>query len=567
MELKEYASVLWKWLWLIIVAMLIAAVSSYWASLRMQPIYQTSTTLMVGQFIQNPNPTDQDLRISQQLAQSYARLLRRQMILQTTIEALGLQMPWQALAGRVSAASAPGSQLIQINVVDGDPQRARLLADEIAHQLILHSPTTPEKEQEQYRQFVNQQLLTLQTRIEDAQKQVDELEKQLALESSARAIQDIQGQIGALQQTITTWQATYASLLDFSKGSRTNYLSVVEPAAVPTTPISPNIQRNVSLATAIAFVLAAMAALLLEYLDDTLKSDEDVDRILKLPTLGATTRIPKIQQPSDHLVTVHSPRDPITEEYRVLRTNIQFTGLSNRSTTLLITSAALGEGKTTIAANLAVIMAMAGKRVILVDGDLRRPSVHRFFGIPNRLGLTNLLVDEALALETVLMETPVAGLKIIPSGPVPPNPAELLSSERMKQRGNEMKELADVIIFDSPPALVVTDATILGTLSSGIVYVVNAGRTRSGVVRRGKETLDQVGLKILGVVLNNSTSHRARGYYYQRYYYSHESTGERRGRRLRAGAVSHRFAVNGQGTGQLKSSTTDHPTTSEDDVR
>lgn len=566
MELKDYASVLWKWIWLIVVTILIAAVSSYWASSRMPRIYQTSTTLMVGQFIQNPNPTDQDLRISQQLAQSYARLLRRQLILQATIDALGLQMPWQALAGRVNASSAAGSHLIQISVVDGNPQQAKLIADEIARQLILHSPTTPEKEQEQYRQFVNQQLLSLQTRIEGAQNQVQELEKQLALESSARAIQDIQGQIGALQQTITTWQGTYASLLDFSKGSRTNYLSVVEPAFVPTTPISPNVQRNILLAVAVAFVLAAVAAFLLEYLDDTLKTDEDVERVLKLPTLGATTRIPKIQQPPDHLVTLHSPRDPITEEYRVLRTNIQFSGLSNQSTILLITSAALGEGKTTLAANLALVMAMAGKHVILVDADLRRPSLHRFFGVPNRLGLTNLLVDEELALEEVLVETPVAGLTLIPSGPVPPNPAELLASERMKQRCNEMKELADLVLFDSPPALVVTDATILGTLSHGIVYVVNAGRTRTEIARRGKEMLDQVGLKILGVVLNNSTAHRARGYYYQRYYYSHESSGERHGRRLNA-APSHRFAVNGRGATQLKSTTTDHPTTSEDDVR
>ncbi|RME46344.1 MAG: polysaccharide biosynthesis tyrosine autokinase [Chloroflexi bacterium] len=534
MELKQYLSTLWKWSWLIVLSTLIAAVASYWATSRMPRVYKTTTTLMVGQIIQSANPTAQDFWASQQLAQSYVQLVRRQPILQATLDALGMDMDWRALAGKVSAAPVAGTQLIQISVSDTDPQRAKALADEIAHQLILQSPTTPDQEQEQRREFVEKQLADLEAKIEDAKGQIDDLEQRLALETSARGIQDTQNQITALQQKITTWQTNYANLLEFFKGGRINYLSVVEPAPIPRTPVSPKARLNVLLASAIGFLLAAGAAFLLEYMDDTIKSDEDVDRVLKLPTLGAITRIRGLQEPADHLVAMKHPRSPITEAYRVLRTNIQFSSLSNPSTRLLITSAGPGEGKTTTSCNLGITMAQAGMRVILADTDLRRPSIHRFFGVPNQFGLTSLLLDETLPVDSALIETAVPGLRLLPSGPLPPNPAELLGSERMKKRLQELKELADMIIFDSPPVLAVADATILGSLCSGVVLVVDAGRTRTEVIRRGKETLEQVGLKVLGVVLNKLTTRRGGGYYYY-YYYSRDGTGgEERGRKSRS---------------------------------
>jgi non-specific protein-tyrosine kinase len=310
---------------------------------------------------------------------------------------------------------------------------------------------------------------------------------------------------------------------------------VVEPATVPTTPISPNTRLNVLLAASIGFILAVGGAFLLEYLDDTIKTGEDVDRVLKLPTLGAITRIQRIEEPADHLVPMHHPRSPITEAYRILRTNVQFSSLSNPSTRLLVTSAGPTEGKTTTACNLGIVMAQAGRRVILADTDLRRPSMHRFFGVPNQVGLTNLLLDESLPVEAALVETPVAGLRVMPSGPLPPNPAELLGSEPMKARLSQMKGLADVIIFDSPPVLAVADASILGALCSGVILVVDAGRTRSDVVRRSKDTLDQVGLKVLGIVLNKFTARHAGGYYYYYYYYYSHADGERRHRRRKGG--------------------------------
>ncbi len=524
MELKQYVSTLWKWSWLIVLSTVVAAFASFWATSRMPYVYMTSTTLMVGRFIQTADPTGQDFYISQQLAQSYVQLVRRQPVLQGAIESLGLNMGWQALVGQVNVGLVPGTQLIQISIQDTDPQRAKALADEIAHHLILQSPTPVDQEQGQHRQFVNQRLGTLQTQIEDAEKQTEELEQRLVLENSARGIQDIQNQIETLQQKITAWQSDYASLLNFYQGSRTNYLSVVEPAIIPTTPVSPRLKLNVLVAAAIGFTLAAGAAFLLEYLDDTIKTDEDVDRVLKLPILGTITRIQRVREPSDHLVTMQDTYSPVTEAYRVLRTNIQFSSLSNPSPQLLVTSTSPQEGKTTTACNLAITIAYAGKRVILADTDFRRPSVHRFFGLSNQVGLTSLLLDDTLSVEEVLVETAVAGLKLMPSGPLPPNPAELLGSAPMQKRLDQMKELADVIIFDSPPVLAVADATILGALCSGVILIVDAGHTRSDAVRRAKETLSQLNLKVLGVVLNKLTARRAGGYYYYNYY-SHARSG------------------------------------------
>ena len=481
MELKHYLSTLWKWSWLIILSTLVASVACFWSTSRMPRTYRTSTTLMVGRFMETADPSGQDFYISQQLAQSYVQLVARQPVLQGAIDTLGLAMPWQALAGQVKASLVPGTQLIQINVQDTDPLRAKALADEIARQLILQSPTAAEEqEQAQYRQFVHQRLAILQTQIEEAEKQVEELEGRLALENSARGIQDIRGQIETLQQKATTWQNNYAAMLDFYKGSRTNYLSVVEPATIPYTPVSPKVEYFVALAAAIGFTLAAGAAFLIEYLDDTLKTKEDVERVLKLPTLGNIARISGIREPSDHLVTLELTYWPIAEAYRVLRTNVQFSTLNSPSCTLLlISSATPGEGKTTTACNLAITMAYAGKQVILVDSDLRRPSLHRLFKVSNQRGLTRLLLDESLPLDAALLETPVAGLKLMPSGPLPPNPADLLGSDPMKRRIEQMEALANVIIFDTPPILPVADASILGAMCSGVILVVQAGRTRS----------------------------------------------------------------------------------------
>ncbi len=202
------------------------------------------------------------------------------------------------------------------------------------------------------------------------------------------------------------------------------------------------------------------------------------------------------------LVTVVHPRSPVSEAYRQVRTNIQFYSLDRPVQTLLITSASPEDGKTTTVANLAVTFAETGRSVIAVDCDLRRPALHRFFNLPNESGLTALIREEK-TLDEVVLRTDVPHLQVLPSGPLPPNPAELLGSQRMERVVDALRAAADVILFDSPPTISVTDAAVLGAKMDGVLLVVKEGKTKRDHVVRAKQLLDRVNAKVLGVVLNN----------------------------------------------------------------
>ncbi len=204
---------------------------------------------------------------------------------------------------------------------------------------------------------------------------------------------------------------------------------------------------------------------------------------------------------TDELITVADPRSPVSEAYRTLRTNIQFSSLDRPLHTILITSTRAEEGKSTTLANLAVTFAQGGHRTIAVDSDLRRPSLHKLFGVPNESGLTTLALDESS--ELALQPTAVANLRVLPSGPLPPNPSELLASQRMERIVDALKAEADFVLFDCPPIVAVTDAAVLARRVDGVLLVVSSGRTKRDHAVRAKAQLEKVNANIIGVVLNN----------------------------------------------------------------
>jgi len=546
MALEQYFAVVKKWWWLILASTLVATVSSYQAMSRVPRIYQSTTTVMIGQSLQKANPTNQDFYISQQLAQTYAHMVSRQPVLKTAAEALGLA--YVPSATNVSARTVPGTQLLEISVRDTDPRRARALADEIARQLIRQSPT--ESGEDRARQvFVQAQLQNLEDNIQATEEQIEAEQAKLDAANSARAIQQYRNNIAALQQRLASYQSTYASLFQTVQGG-TNYISIVEPATVPTTPISPRVMETVLLAAAIGLILALAGAFLIEFLDDTVKTPNDVRQAVDLPTLGTIARF-KAKGYEKKLITAQQPRSPIAEAFRALRMNIQFSSVDKPIRTLLVTSPSSAEGKSIALANLAVVMAQSGRSVIVVDTDLRRPEQHKFFGLSNHHGLSNALLKpnpdvseymwkpeiESLAglfsdgdngeVTEHVQPTGVGNLHIVTSGPPPPNPADLLGSERMEAIIEELKKRADVVLFDSPPVLVVTDAAVLSTRVDGVLLVNGARRTRRAMAQRAVERLRQVDANLLGVVLNRLPARRG-GFYYSQYY-----DGQRKKRRQR----------------------------------
>lgn len=518
MELVQYAKRIVRWWWLILLCTGIAAAGSYVASSRQPRIYQTTATLIVGQVFQKANPSGQDFYTLELLAESYSQIAVRQPILQATIDSLGLEMGWWELKWQVGAAPLPRTQLLAITVKDTSPERAVAIADEIAHQLVLQSPNSPENRARQERsQFVQSQLDDLEDRIDRSQIRVKELQAELETAFSARQIQDIQSEIAGLEALINNWQANYSDLLNFLEGGdNPNFLTVIEPAQLPITPVSPNVKLIVALASAVGFMLGLSGALLLEYIDDTIKSTEDINSSLGVTALGGITRM-KGKNYRGRLVITHDPFSPLVEAYRLIRTNIQFAAVDEPIKSILVTSANPGEGKSLTASNLAVVMAQAGHKTIIVDSDLRIPILHKVFQVPNLNGLTDLLRSSQPELDESMQDTGIENLKIITCGPLPPNSSEMLGSQRMQELIQRLENTADIVIFDSPPVLAVTDASVLSQRVDGVVLVIKANQTRRDATRQAIKRLRQLGANVLGIVLNQVPG-RGTGYHYYSHY-------------------------------------------------
>lgn len=525
MELKHYLGIVWKWLWLLALSTAIAVGVSYVITSRQPKIYWASAKLLVGQSIQNANPNSQDLFTSEQLALTYIQIAQTLPFFQATIDALGLDMSPDELSGMVSANIVQGTQLIELSVIDTDPARAEALANELAYQLTLQGPAASNQEEQERIAFVQQQVNELQTKIHAANQETAELQKALSVTASARAILDNQQKITTLQGQIAVWQQTYASLLAFLAPQSPNYLSILEPARLPLYAIGPNTNQNLLIAAALGLLLGLGGAFLLEYLDDSIKSAEDVSQLLQLSLIGSIARIPG--SGNQKLVTTIAPGSSISEAYRVLRTNIQFASLDKPIRSILVTSPGPGEGKSVTAANLAVTMAIVGLRTILVDTDLRKPSQHVLFNQSNDVGVTNGLITQA-EVNQVARPTLIANLRIVTAGTAVPNPAEVLASAKMQAFKQQLEADADIVIFDAPPTIPLADVPILARMVDGVVLVIDSTRTRRASAQRAKVVLENTGTHLLGVVLNRFKSRESGDNYY--YYANARSKSKQKAR-------------------------------------
>ncbi|MBL4818781.1 MAG: polysaccharide biosynthesis tyrosine autokinase, partial [Deltaproteobacteria bacterium] len=312
-----------------------------------------------------------------------------------------------------------------------------------------------------------------------------------------------------------------------------NNVSMLDAARVPVAPYKPDWKTNMLASLFFAVFLSLGLALLLEILDQTFKDQEEVESFLGLPFLGIMpaispeSKLPKnptkkelmaLARKKDLYSETHS-KSTLSECARAIRTNLLFMTPDKPFRSLLVSSSLAGEGKTTLAVNLAVTMAQAGSRVILVDADLRRPRIHKSFQVENEIGLSNLIVNSS-DMNEAIVHSSIDNLDLLPCGPVPPNPAELLHTSGFKQTLEELYKRYDKIIFDSPPVSAVTDPVVLGTSVDGVLMVIKTGTTHRNAVKRSVRALQDAHARILGVVLNDSEASKTQyGYSYARYYW------------------------------------------------
>lgn len=336
-----------------------------------------------------------------------------------------------------------------------------------------------------------------------------------------------------------------------TEASKISNVRIIDPAIPPEKPVKPKKKMNLLLGLFLGLGAGVGIAFIRDYLDHSIKSGEDLQRlgltaIAIIPTIdvkSAVEKIGKVYKDKNNgeevlvkarLVSHYDPKSAVAEAYRTLRTNIQFMSPDRPIKSLLVTSAGPGDGKSTTVINIAITFANLGKKVLLIDADLRKPIQHKVFEFQRAPGLTHLLIEN-LPDEEVIHQTEVPNLDLITCGDIPPNPSELLASQRLKNFMERAREKYDIILFDTPPVIAVTDATVLSQLTDAILLVVRAGSTDLRVLERSIELLRQVKANLVGAVLNgvNMSTGYDSYYYYYRYYYYYSDTGAKKKRASR----------------------------------
>lgn len=517
MEIKQYIAIIQRWLWAIIAGSLLVGIVTYLVNINTPPTYRATTRLLIDQAPGSGTNDYAQVLFEQRLATTYVQIIESYPVFEETIQQLSLPFTANQLAGRVTVSTPEDTQIIIISVVDTEPGRAAQIADTIGQVF-----TTQNQERQTARYAAS--IVVWEERKDEIQAELQDLEQRINALGTAES-PEAAAELSVLETNRREAQIRYTDAfnnleqLRVEEAKSSDNLLVFEPAQIPALPFAPRVLTNTLLGFVVGGLVALGIVFLIEYLDDTVKSPEQVLEATSLSTLGAIASI-KIADSASRLVTFNNPRAPVSEAYRVLRTNLGFAAIDGELRSILVTSPSPSEGKSTTSANLAVVMSQTGKRVIIVDSDLRRPTQHKIFGVSNNQGLTTALLDTETPLENHIQESTVPNLRVLTSGPIPPNPAELLNSHRMEFVLNELEKVADFVIFDTPPAMTVADASILAAQVDGSVLVTEAGHTRRQALGQAAETLQKSGGHLLGIVLNQIRPTRSGyyNYYYYRYY-------------------------------------------------
>ena len=497
LDLRQYFNLFLHWAWLILLVGVIFGAAAFFLNKRMTPYYQSTSTVMVNEAPASQATDYSSVITSQQLTATYSEMMVKDPVMSQVIKQLNLDMSPSGLKGMITVTPIGDTQLMKVTAVTTDPQ----LSADIANAVATVFST-------QIQEIQSQRFLQSKTTLEG---QMTETEKQIALYEAQAGEALTVSEKERLDTKVTEYRGIYSGLLQsyeairLSEAQSVSSVVQVEAATPNPYPVRPSVMRNTLLAAMVGMMLAAGGIVAREALDDTIKTPEDIMHTFNLPILGV------INHHNGHVVTPISladPHSPTAEAYRSLRTNVSYTHVDQPLRTLLITSSEPGEGKTTTLSNLAVVMAQNGKHVIVADCDLRHPKLQMIFKLNNRKGMSNLFTASSLVLDGSCQVSGVENLAVVTTGSLPPNPAELLGSQKMEKILAAMTENADVVLVDTPPVLAVTDAAVLAPMVDGVLLVVKPGKTRKRALARTLELLGQVKANVLGVVLNDVSVHR-----------------------------------------------------------
>lgn len=507
MDLRRQLGVLRSWGLAIVIGTALAAVAAFALSSVMAKVYETDTRLLVGQALQSSSPDVDQFQTAQNLAATYGEIATSDRVLVPVMEEVGItDETIETFADRVTVVTSDANPFIDIVARGASPEEAAAIANGVAGQLLAISRAVTESEGEDpVIEFIDRDLGAIARQIEEIRGTIDGL-----VATSPRTAAQ-QARLETLEARLISLRETYRAFLQYASAPSSNRLTVIDPATPPISAASPRLALNVALGAILGMLAMIAAAFLWETLDDRVKSSEDVERVTELPTIGTITRMPGERGRKEfyRLATLLYPRSPAAEAFRALRTNLEFASLDQRLRSLVVTSSVPHEGKTVVAANLAVAFAQSGRRVVLVDADLRRPGVQEIFGLRNERGLTDLARSDELTVDDVAHPTEEPNLRVVTSGMLPANPAELLGSHRMETTLARIREAVDLVVIDTAPIGAVTDAAVLAANADATVFVIRGHRTSERVVQRARQALQAVNARVVGVVLNDVSGRSA----------------------------------------------------------
>jgi non-specific protein-tyrosine kinase len=525
--------VLRRW-WVLIVLTVIAAAAGYFISIRQTPVYQATTTILIGQAIQSADLNRTDIQTSEALALTYANMTLREPVIQKVINSLNLGIGWRNLRNRIEAEPIAGTQLLEIRVEAESPEKARVIANEVANQLISLSPKSgSNNDDESLAAFNRQQIQYLQGKIISEQKRIQVLEDFIQNRSSdSPQISELENEKAALERLNADREQNYLALVTLvTKDTTPNSLTVIEPAQASNYSIRPRVQLNTLLSGMVGLIGALGFVFLLDYFDDTYKSLEDFYQSLNLTVFGVIGKI-QGKTDSDKLIPKLGPFSSTVEAYRMIRSRIDFKLGDASKKTILVVSPMPREGKSITTANLAIITAQAGLRTILVDTDLRRPSVHELFDVDNGIGMTDLLKSQKVKVNDCLKETSINNLQIITSGKQIPDTTERLATKRLSEIMAELKKVSDVVFFDSAPAMLVADTVLLSNQVDGVILLIQAGKSKRRLIKQTILDMEKARANLMGCIVNQPRKNNTFAMYrpYENSPYENTSIWKRNGR-------------------------------------